>query len=116
MVREQWNAFRRESVVNNGYGVSTAESNSARSARRSTDNYYIVSNDNVYFRKEHNYFFLGEKNKIYKATKSSLNKLFPDHKAKIHSFLSEHNIDFGSEADLKKVTEFCNALTAGRES
>jgi len=113
MVRRQWNIVRRETLVNNGYGVSTAESNSARSARRSSDNSYITSNENVHFKKESNYFFLGLKNKIYNATKSSLNKLYPEHKKAIQTFISENNVNFGNESDLANIISYCNSLASG---
>ena len=113
MVRKQWIIVRRETLVNNGYGVSTAESASTRSARRSSDDVYITSNENVYYRKESHYFFLGLKNKIYNATKSSLNKLYPEHKKAIQTFISENNVNFGNESDLAKIISYCNSLASG---
>jgi hypothetical protein len=115
MVRIRLTIFRRENVVNNGYGISTQESNSSRSARRSPDNGTILQYENVYFRKDYDYYLLGAKNKIYKANKSSINRLFPDNKQEINNYLSEGKCDFNSEHDLKQLITFCNGLSSTRD-
>ncbi len=112
VVRFRLNIVRRETVVNNGYGVSSGGSTSSRSARRSSENGLYLQNEDVYFRKDHDYFFLAPKNKIFKPTKTSLYKMYPDHKKAIQAFIAENNVNFSNESDLEKIISYCNSLTS----
>ena len=111
VVRFRLNIVRRETVVNNGYGVSSGGSTSSRSARRSSDNGLYLQNEDVYFRKDYAHFFLAPKNKIFKPTKTSLHKLYAEHKKAIQTFISENNVNFDNESDLAKIISYCNSLT-----
>ena len=63
------------------------------------------------FQKKHDFFLLVPRpNRVYPADKSSLAKIFPNNKKAIKEYLSEHNIDFNSESDLKQIITFCNTL------
>jgi hypothetical protein len=112
--RFKLNVVRRETVVNNGYGVSSGGSNSSRSARRSDGNGFIVDNEDVYYGKDRDYFFLTEARKLFKPTKASLYKLYPEHKKAIQTFISEENVDFSKESDLTKIVSYCNVLASSK--
>ncbi|HMG90966.1 MAG TPA: hypothetical protein VK589_12960 [Chryseolinea sp.] len=73
----------------------------------------FLQNEDVYFRKDYDYFFLAQKNKLFKPTKTSLHKLYPEHKKAIQIFISENNVNFGNESDLTTLISYCNSLTSG---
>ncbi|HMG92594.1 MAG TPA: hypothetical protein VK589_21200 [Chryseolinea sp.] len=76
-------------------------------ARTTTSRY-----DRYYMKKEYYYFF-DKDNKPSKATRATIQKLFPDQQQNIKAYLGENRIDFESRQDLIKLLTFCDELSKG---
>jgi hypothetical protein len=74
-------------------------------ARTTTSRY-----DRYYMKKAYYYFF-DKDNKPSKATRASIQKLFPDQQKNIKAYLGENKIDFESKQDLIKLLTFCDELS-----
>ncbi len=56
------------------------------------------------------YYFVDKNNVAWPVKKSSLHRIFPDHRREISDYLSNHTIDFTSKEDLIQLISFCNQL------
>jgi len=54
------------------------------------------------------YFFIDKKNSVHRATRPSILKLFPDHKAEVSAYLQKHSPDLESREDLVHLLTYCN--------
>ena len=66
-----------------------------------------------YYMKKAYYYFFDKGNKPSKATRASIQKLFPDQQKNIKAYLDENRIDFESKRDLIKLLKFCDEMTKG---
>jgi hypothetical protein len=66
-----------------------------------------------YYMKKAYYYFFDKDNKPSKATRASIQKLFPDQQKNIKAYLGENKIDFENKQDLIKVLTFCDELSDG---
>jgi hypothetical protein len=64
------------------------------------------------FSEEVSFFLVDETNRFHRATKSSVSRLFPNHKKDIYSYIKEHSLHLSREQDLKQLLQFCAALGA----
>lgn len=62
------------------------------------------------------YFFINKGYQSYEANKLSIFRLMPRHREKIIAFISENNISFENEKDLKLLVTYCNQLTNSRSN
>lgn len=72
-----------------------------RGAAITLDRYYV---------KECDYFFIGKDNKLYKAERSSVFKLFGEHKRAVKIYIDEHEVDFENSEHLTNLLIFANEL------
>jgi hypothetical protein len=102
---------QKDVVGSNGYGSTSSSPGSMVAATRagSLPQTMVTSVDVTYFR-EAFYYFMNGTNEIAKANRSTLLKWFPDNREEIKNVIREKNINFESEADLIKLTEFVNRL------
>jgi hypothetical protein len=56
------------------------------------------------------YFFKSPTNDVHKSEKQALTKMFPDNRKAINRYISDRNVDFTKESDLKELVAFCNSL------
>ena len=56
------------------------------------------------------YYFVDKNNIVWPVKKSSLRRIFPDHRRALGDFLSEEKTNFSRKADLEKLVNFCNRL------
>ncbi len=54
------------------------------------------------------YFFIDKNNSVHRATRTSILKLFPDHKTEVSAYLQKHSPDFESKKDLVDLLTYCN--------
>jgi hypothetical protein len=66
-----------------------------------------------YYMKKTYYYFIDKNNKPFKATRASIQRLYPDQRISIKSYLDENRIDFESKPDLIKLLTFCDEFTKG---
>jgi hypothetical protein len=104
-VKDKLANVRKEIVTNNGYGTSTENTSSVTSYRNNFRNPY--SNRDQLFKRSKSYYFIDPDNRVHGASKSSLLKLFPNHKLKIEEYIEINNPDFRAEQDLISITRFC---------
>jgi hypothetical protein len=63
-----------------------------------------------YYMKKGYYYFIDKDNKPSKATRASIQRLYPDQRKNIKAYLDENRIDFESKPDLIKLLTFCDEL------
>lgn len=56
------------------------------------------------------YYFVDKNTISWPVKKSSLRRIFPDHRRALSDFLSDEKINFSKKEDLKKLVSFCNQL------
>lgn len=56
------------------------------------------------------YYFVDKNNIVWPVRKSSLRRIFPDHRRALSNFLSEESINFSKKEDLQKLAVFCSQL------
>jgi hypothetical protein len=66
-----------------------------------------------YYMKKAYYYFFDKDNKPSKATRASIQRLYPDQGKNIKVYLDENRIDFESKPDLIKLLTFCEDLSKG---
>jgi len=66
-----------------------------------------------YYMKKGYYYFIDKDNKPSKATRASIQRLYPDLRKNIKAYLGENRIDFESKPDLIKLLTFCDEMTNG---
>jgi hypothetical protein len=54
------------------------------------------------------YFFIDKNNSVHRATRASILKLSPDHRAEVSAYLQKHSPDFESREDLVQLLTYCN--------
>ena len=69
-----------------------------------------------YYMKKGYYYFFDKDNKPSKATRASIQKLFPDQQKTIKAYVDEKKIDFENEYDLIKLLTFCDELSKGDQN
>ena len=69
-----------------------------------------------YYMKKAYYYFFDKDNKPSKATRASIQKLFPDQQKNIKAYLGENKIDFENKHDLIKLLTFCDELSKGHQN
>jgi hypothetical protein len=98
-----------------GYFLLLTNEEPLKLTKRTTWNEMVFPNGESTFQKIHEFFFLAPSpNRVLRAYKSSLTKIFPNNRQAIKEYLSQHNIDFTKESDLKQIIAYCNGL-ADRE-
>lgn len=58
------------------------------------------------------YLMIDQNNRFYRLNKGSILKVFPKNKAEIEAYLKAEPIDFKKPEDLKKLLQFCSALSS----
>jgi hypothetical protein len=96
---------RKETVADDGYGVTSHTTSSARSYIGPPN--HLTNEDNIY-KKESKFYFLDQKNKVFPANKFTIVRMFPDNKKEIKAYYRENNIDFKNQSDLIRLVKFCN--------
>ncbi|MGB3780889.1 MAG: hypothetical protein WA960_21175 [Tunicatimonas sp.] len=56
------------------------------------------------------HFIVDKNHRFYPAQRSSLYRVFPQHKTAIRSYLKKYRIDLKREEDIIKVLQFCNQM------
>ena len=69
-----------------------------------------------YYMKKGYYYFIGKDNKPSKATRATIQRLYPDQQKNLKAYLSENRIDFENQSDLIKLLKFCNGLSAENQN
>ena len=64
-----------------------------------------------YYMKKGYYYFIGKDNNPSKATRASIQRLYPDQRKNLKAYLGENRIDFENQSDLIKLLNFCNDLS-----
>jgi len=74
-------------------------------------NVILPTRNNTVLMRPITFYFLVDGNKrTYKANSGNFLKIYAKNKGAVEKFLTEENINFNSEQDLKKAIEFCNNL------
>jgi|GEM_PF-2245056 len=63
------------------------------------DRYYMAGSE---------FYFIDANGKPYIASRPALNKILPEYKSAITSYVSANSTDFALLSDLREITEFCN--------
>ena len=63
----------------------------------------LIVKENITLKRVKLYFFGDEYNTFLPANKKNLLRLYPKNKAQLQSYLNKNEVDFNSEADLKKL-------------
>lgn len=95
------------------YGQSSGVSSIKTINFYSTDNSQVQilkQKGDILLTKKASYFLVDQNNRCHKLNKSSILKVFADHKRAIKDYLKEASINFNKEEDLKKLLQFCDAL------
>ena len=69
-----------------------------------------------YYYKHASYFFIDGNEQLFKASKASVLKLFPEHKSDIRAYLMEKPVDFTSNEDIIRLTNYCYQLDKPRSA
>jgi hypothetical protein len=64
-----------------------------------------------YYMKKGYYYFIGKDNNPSKATRASIQRLYPDQRKNLKAYLGENRIDFENQSDLIKLLNFCNEFS-----
>ena len=62
---------------------------------------------------EQNYFFIDKNKRLYPARRSSLYRIFPQHRTIIKAYLKKYRINLEQEEDIIKVLQFCSQTASG---
>lgn len=96
-------------AYNQSTGVSSIRNTSSYVSNNS-QMYNLKQKGDVIFSEEVNYFLIDKNNQAFKADKSTMFKVFPQHKKAISAFLKENSLELNKEEDLKKLLQFCTSL------
>lgn len=96
-----------------GYGMSSGVSsirtyNSYPTGNGSTMK--LEQKGDVVFSYQQIYFFINQNNLAFPASRKSVLKMFPKHKAAVEEYLEEHPVQFNETEDLRRLLEFCAEL------
>lgn len=107
-VRRRLLLVRKEYAGDNGYGVSPGAGTSYASGGVENSSHQVAAD--AFFTREITYALIDNNSRIYKANKASFLKLWARHRTKINRYLKEEAINFGREADLRKLLAFTGQL------
>ena len=111
-IGREWRRTRVETIVDDeGRGITTF-------SRRHSNTVYseklgrYVRNESIVFQRDSTYYVVDNKDRILKANETNVVKLFPAYKNEIHEWISEKNISFNNESNLRQLFEFLIPLVS----
>lgn len=105
----RWMIIRREAVENDN-GKFIPVSSQQQSTRRDPATGRVILNEVLVYSKIMTYYLMDNDENVDFVTKASFANSFPDHKKEVKAFISENEIDFDKEQDLKKLFKYCMSL------
>jgi hypothetical protein len=113
--REFLNIIQIDEGTTNGYSSFTDPSHSNGSIRSGRisgkrDVEAELASSNRLVRKEVTYYLIDKNRRVVPAKGPKVYKILPRYKEEIRAFIKNEKIDFKSETDLQKLTQFCQQL------
>ncbi|RDV13368.1 hypothetical protein DXT99_20330 [Pontibacter diazotrophicus] len=112
---------RRQKLESAGTEKVGAYNQSTRASAIESKSSYLTSSGRRFnlssggsevFSEKVSFYLIDESNRFHRATKSSVSRLFPNHKKEIYGYVKEHSLNLSREEDLKQLLQFCSALGA----
>jgi hypothetical protein len=105
----RWTIIRRDPIA--GGGPSSSISSRFASTRPDPVTGHTIKYEYLVYAKVMTYFLMDAKGDTEFVSKSSFTNAFSDYKKEIRTFISQHQIDFDKELDLKKLHKFAISLS-----
>jgi hypothetical protein len=96
-----------------GYGQSTGTGAIKNYSSYATQNSQLLRfkpKGDLLFNREETFFIVDGNKRAHKARRAGILKVYGRHKKAVEQYLKEQPVDFGQEADLKKLLGFCAQL------
>lgn len=93
------------------YTASSVTTYRSYSSDRATTSNRLNANAEGVFTYRTGYFLIDDNNRFYIPSAATVKKLYPFFKTQIGQYLKEQPVDFGKEADLKRLLAYCGSLS-----